>query len=121
MMGSKKSKDPREEESRGWRTKFDIKKQGACSSTGIAREVCPCIENTLIPESETGETRYFESSAMSSSSVFVKTMSSFWVREIGEIGEMGFFFGNVPRLALRSVAFVSFRKTISKSSLYPGH
>lgn len=119
MIGRRKSKDPLDDESRGIRTKFEMKKHGACSSIGTVK-VTAWNGCGFPSESEVGVIRDDDSS-MSSFFVSRPLVKIIWRPPfLGEIGEM-IFLVRVPRLALTSVAWVSFRNMISKSSLYPGH
>jgi len=102
MIGRRKSKDPLDDESRGVRTKLEMKKHGACSSMGTVR--VPAWNRWLLsPESEVGAIRDDDSSVSSFffSRPLVKIVSR--LPFLGEIGEI-IFLVRVPRLALTSVA-----------------
>ena len=66
IMGRRKSNEPLDVESRGSRTKFDMKKHGAWSSTGMER--LPGDDQELELASADGVINAYESSELPSSS-----------------------------------------------------
>ena len=112
MRGRRKSKAPLDSVVRGVRQKFVIKKHGAWSSTGTERGPEIPLFQLLV-----GKTVMSISSSDDCGprkpplGTLPKVASSL----------LSAFFVSSPRFALRSVALVSLRNTMSKSSLYPGH
>jgi hypothetical protein len=114
MRGTRKSNHPLDVASCGVCTKLCKKKHDACCSMGTVKVL---VTNEIDDSESVGDIRVSAPLAfMFSCGMLENPICSFW-----NIVVLVLLPGTTNFRALLSVACVSFRKTRSKSSLYPGH